>query len=172
MFPTQKLSNTRPTWDIVFMNICETVAKRSTCVRIQTAAILVKDFNIISIGYNGCCPKMEHCVDFWYKEYLFKYKSQGTWDAFLQSDFFYKAHHDYSTRNEIHGELNAIINAAKNNSSSEHSTMYTLYAPCINCAKLIVASRVKRVVYKNLYKRDQAGLEFLVENKVAVQALV
>lgn len=166
--PVPISSANRPTWDETFMNFCETLAKRSTCLRLQTASILVKECNVLSIGYNGCVSKMEHCTDFWRNEYNTKYKHQGSWEEFIKSPYFYDEHHKYSTRNELHGESNAIVNAARNNISSENSTMYTLYAPCINCAKLIVSSRVKKVVFRELYKRDNTGIEFLQKNKVIV----
>jgi dCMP deaminase len=164
-------SNKRQTWDDTFMDFCEVLSNRSTCARLQTAAILVKDYNVISIGYNGCCPKSEHCVDFWENEYNTKYKQQGTWEQFLQSDFFYQEHHKYSTRNELHGESNAIVNAAKNSTSSEGSIMYSLYAPCINCAKLIVSSRIRKVVFRHFYKRDTTGIEFLTEHKILISQI-
>lgn len=162
------LNNKRPTWDETFMSFCEILAKRSTCIRIQTAAILVKDHNVLSIGYNGCCSKSEHCVDFWRREYETKHKLNGTWEQFLNDPYFYDEHHKYSTRNELHGESNAIVNAARNCISSENSTMYSLYAPCINCAKLIASSRIKKVVFRHIYKRDHTGIEFLQEKKIAL----
>lgn len=162
----EKLSSGRPTWDLIFMEFCEILAKRSTCARLQTSAIIVKDQNVVAIGYNGCCSKSEHCIDFWYNEYQTKYNQQGTWEQFINSDYFYQAHHEYANYNELHGEMNAISNAARNNTSSEGSVMYSLFAPCINCAKLIVASRIRKVVFRHYYKRDTTGISFLTDHKV------
>ena len=50
----------RPSWDEYFMEITHLVARRSTCLRRQVGALLVKDKNILATGYNGapsgCCP--------------------------------------------------------------------------------------------------------------------
>ncbi len=159
----------RPTWDEIFMSFCEILARRSTCVRLQTAAVVVKNNNVVSIGYNGCCSKSQHCYDYWRSEFKTNYQEYGTWEEFIKSDYFYTEHHKYSTKNELHGESNAIVNAAKNNISSEGSQMYTLYAPCVNCAKLIISSGIKKVIYQYLYKRDLTGLELLCEHGVEVK---
>ncbi len=153
------------------MELCEVLAKRSTCVRLQTASIIVKECNVISIGYNGCFSKSEHCVDYWFTEYKRKYKYQNTWEQFLQSDYFYQAHHEYAINNELHGESNAIVNAARNNSSCEGASIYTLFAPCIHCAKLIVSSRIKKVLFRHYYKRDASGIEFLIEHRVETEQI-
>lgn len=156
-----RITNMRPTWDDTFIDFCDILSKRSTCARLHTAAVIVKDNNVISIGYNGNCSGAEHCSDYWYNEYSKKYAHQGTWDQFLTSKFFYDEHHKYAVQNEIHGELNAVINAARNNLSCEGATMYTLYSPCIECTKLIIASRIKRIVFRDYYNRDTAGFEHL-----------
>ncbi len=165
------MQNKRPSWDETFMSFCEILALRSTCIRIQTAAVIVKNNNVVSIGYNGCYSKSEHCSDYWLTEFNNKYSYTMSWEEFLKSDYFYTEHHKYSLKNELHGESNAIVNASKNNISSEDSTMYTLYAPCINCAKLIISSGIRKVIYKHLYKRDLSGLELLNAHKVEVKEI-
>jgi dCMP deaminase len=150
------------------MSFCETLAYRSTCVRIQTAAIIVKNNIVISIGYNGCFSKAKHCIDYWRSEYSAKHSANVSWDTFISSEYFLTEHHKYSTKNELHGESNAIVNAAKNNISIEDSVIYTLYAPCINCAKLIISSGIKEVFYRHLYKRDLTGLDLLNEHNIKV----
>jgi dCMP deaminase len=162
--------NQRPSWDNTFMDICETIANRSTCLRLKTAAILVKNNNIISIGYNGSCSGKTHCNEYWLNEF----KSNNTveltdsngFEDFIKSDKFYTEHHKWANLNELHAEMNCITNAAKNNLSSENSTMYTLYSPCRNCSKIIISSGIKKIIYKYLYKRDTSGIEFLNENSI------
>ena len=154
------------------MDICGTIAKRSTCVRLQTSAILVKNNNIISIGYNGSCSGSKHCYDHWY-EHWSKNKDElknndecDSFDNFIRSDEFYKKHHDWANKYELHGECNAIINAARNNTSSEGAIMYTIYAPCTQCSKIIISSKISMVYYKHLYKRDTYGIDFLKKNNI------
>jgi dCMP deaminase len=142
------------------------MSERSTCLRLKTAALIVKKDNIIAVGYNGAPAKSVHCNDFWYEEYTKKYQQYGTWEGFLTSDLFYKIHHEFSTINELHGEQNAILNAASNGNSCHGTTIYTLYAPCINCAKMIVGAKIRRCVYGQEYDRESLGLVFLKKNNV------
>lgn len=51
----------RPNWDEYFMEIAELVKTRSTCLRRQVGAVIVKDNRILTTGYNGVPPKVEHC---------------------------------------------------------------------------------------------------------------
>lgn len=81
---------------------------------------------------------------------------------------FATKHHEFSTQCELHAELNAILNAAREGVSCIGSTMYTLYSPCIQCAKAIVAAGIRRVVYRVEYSRDTRGIEFLLQNGIAV----
>jgi dCMP deaminase len=86
---------------------------------------------------------------------------------FLKSDTFSKEHHTWSTRNEVHGEQNAILySARKNSAATEGADMYTVYSPCINCAKVIAAAGIERVFYHDLYKRDTGGIDFLTKHGI------
>jgi len=60
----------------------------------------------------------------------------------------------------LHAEANAITKVAKSNNSSEDSTLYVTTSPCMECAKLIIQSGIKRVVYCNKY-RVTDGLDLL-----------
>lgn len=141
----------RPSWDETFMDICRVIAKRSTCLKLQTAAVLVKDTNIVSIGYNGTPSKMTHCnVHF----------------SDTPTEVFQQIHHDWSVANELHAEMNALLQCY---GDTRNSTMYTIYSPCINCAKCIVAAKIARVVYIHEYKRTFTESElFLKLNGVSL----
>ena len=65
-----KESYSRPSWDKIFLEILEIVAKRSMCLKMNTAALVVKDTQIISIGYNGTFSKHEECIDYWKRYYV------------------------------------------------------------------------------------------------------
>lgn len=84
----------RPTLDQYFMEIAAVVAKRSTCLRNQVGAVLVRDKRILSTGYNGAPAGLEHC------------DSVGCAREGVES----------GTRHElcraVHAEQNAIIQAA------------------------------------------------------------
>ena len=134
---------TRPSWDDYFMAVARIVAARSTCDRLSAGAVLVKDKRIVSTGYNGSPPGLPHCDE---AEHLLE---------------------DGHCVRTIHAEHNALLQAAvTGGTSTKGSTLYTLYSPCIHCAKYVVAAGVKRVVIGKVYRNNEvsdylnkAGLE-------------
>lgn len=119
------------------MAIARIVATRGTCDRLYSGAVLVKDKRIISSGYNGSPPGLPHCHE------VGHLMEEG---------------HCVRT---IHGEHNAILQAASiPGASTEGSTMYSKYAPCIHCAKYVVAAGIKRVVAGKVYRNARA-VEYL-----------
>lgn len=123
----------RPTWNETFIEICKTVSLRSTCAKIQVAAIIVKNKNIISIGYNGTPTGRQHCQDYW--------KEQG---IDTSAPEFKDLHRDWSRCKEVHAEINAIL---KCKTDLTGAVLYTTYFPCVDCAKCIVSSGIREVVY-------------------------
>lgn len=173
----------RPDWNYIYMKMCQDLALRSTCLRIQTSAIIVKDQNIISIGYNGASAGNLHCCDHWKQEYERKYtgkftndgsiwenytddKLKFTFEDYLKTPEFYTAHHEWSNCNEVHGEMNAILHASKSGKSTNDSILYTLYSPCIHCSKSILTCGIKEVYYKKIYHRDILGVQFLEQRNI------
>jgi dCMP deaminase len=118
--------------DKVFMNITKEVATLSHCVRFKVGAVLVKEGNIISMGYNGTPAGMDNGCE----------KDNVT------------------VPHVIHGEVNAIIKAAKTGTSVNGGTLYLTLSPCLDCSKLILQSGIKRVVYLTAY-RNLEGVDFL-----------
>lgn len=153
-----------PSWQETFMTIAETVSKRSKCLRMKTGALLVKDKRIISIGYNGTVPNDVNCVEYW-KSYKEEKYSGMDWGEFVENKLP-EMHHDWSVVNEIHGEQNAILFAGKQGISTNNTELYTLYSPCINCAKVIITAGISEVYYNKLYKRDTRGIDFLEKRGV------
>ena len=135
-----------------FMTIAHIVKKQSHCVRKQVGAVIVKDKRIISIGYNGTPSGYINCDE-----------------VFDKNNFDPEEHHKFSTNNEIHAEINAIIYAAKNSVSLENSTLYVTTSPCHDCAKFIVAAGIKNVIYDKLYDRESTEpIKFMRLNNVKV----
>ena len=118
--------------DTVFINIAKETSTLSHCVRSKVGAVLVKDGNIISFGYNGTPSGMDNACE---------------------KDGVTLAH-------VIHAECNAILKAAKTGNSVDSSTLYLTLSPCLDCSKLILQSGIKRVVYLNEY-RNTEGINFL-----------
>ncbi|MCQ2369610.1 MAG: dCMP deaminase family protein [Paludibacteraceae bacterium] len=119
--------------DLRYMRMAKVWAENSYCKRRQVGALLVKDKMIISDGYNGTpCGFENICED----------------DT------------DHTKPYVLHAEANAITKVARSNNSSEGATMYVTTSPCIECAKLIIQSGIKRVVYAETYHTPD-GLELL-----------
>jgi dCMP deaminase len=119
-------------FDQVYLNIAKEIAKLSHCERAKVGAVIVKDGNIIAFGYNGTPAGMPNCCE-----------------------------RDGVTRPDvIHAEMNAILKAAKSGHSVNDGTLYLTLSPCTECAKLILQSGIKRVVYLEQY-RNTAGINFL-----------
>lgn len=144
------------------MNIAKEVATLSHCVRSKVGAVLVKEGNVISFGYNGTPSGMENsCED--------KYYAPQNADAWVDVEDilvewpYRDSHGNYKlvTKMEtIHAEVNAILKAAKTGASVDGSTLYLTLSPCLDCSKLILQSGIKRVVYLNTY-RNLSGPNFL-----------
>ena len=142
----------RPTLDQYFMEIAAVVAKRSTCLRNQVGAVLVRDKRILSTGYNGAPAGLEHC------------DSAGCAREGVES----------GTRHElcraVHAEQNAIIQAALHGIGIEGATLYCTHQPCILCAKMMINARISRVVYAESYP-DGTALQFLKQAGIEVERM-
>jgi dCMP deaminase len=118
--------------DAVFINIAKEVGTLSHCTRSKVGAVLVKDGNVISFGYNGTPAGMDNGCE----------------------------ENDVTKDEVIHAEMNAILKAAKSGNAVDGSTLYLTLSPCKECSKLILQSGVKKVVYLNMY-RNLDGIQFL-----------
>lgn len=133
----------RATWEEYFMNIATEVATRSTCIRRQIGAVIVKDKRILTTGYNGSVHGAEHCSD------------NG---VCLKGNAPSGTGHDIC--NAVHAEQNAIIQAALHGVALKGAEIYVTTPPCSLCAKMIVQAGVTRVIYKGTYP-DKRSLEIL-----------
>jgi dCMP deaminase len=68
----------------------------------------------------------------------------------------------------LHAEANALTKVARSNNSSEGATLYVTASPCMECAKLIIQSGIKRVVYGEKY-RIMDGVELLERAGIVVE---
>jgi len=121
----------KPNWDEYFMAIARIIATRSNCDRLHTGSVLVKDKRITATGYNGAPPGLPTCDEV----------------GHLMED-------GHCVRT-VHAEHNVLLQVARlQGSSTEGATLYTLYSPCIHCAKYIIAAGVKRIVYGKVYRNS------------------
>ncbi len=134
----------RPTWDETVFAVARVMAKRSTCLRLQTAAVIcTPDHRIISTGYNGSLPGQEHCNDIVTPKGIAKYRGCEM-----------VAGHCVAT---VHAEANAILQAAKYGVSLQGTTMYSLHRTCVQCSKAIVQAGIIEVVFAEPYRDDDSA---------------
>ena len=128
-------------FDKSYLTMAGVWAENSYCQRRKVGALIVKDRMIISDGYKGTpCGFENVCED-----------ENGITKPYV-----------------LHAEANAITKVAKSNNSSDGATLYVTAAPCVECAKLIIQSGIKRVVYRDSYRitdglelMERAGIELL-----------
>lgn len=121
---------TRPSWDSYFIALATTVATRSEDPKTKVGAVLVSDKRIVSSGYNGSPAGYEF------------------------TDWNTERKHD----TVLHAELNCIVYAGR--ALTKGATLYVTHSPCSDCAKVIAAAGIDKVVYKDVYK-DGAGIALL-----------
>lgn len=142
------LMTKRPTWDEYFMILAKMAATRSTCISRPTGAIIVKNKQVLSTGYNGSMPGIAHCTD---EGACFR-RSSGAGDA-----------GKYDNCRSAHAEANALAQAAKNGINVDGATAYVTLYPCYVCTKLLVQSGIKKVFYEYEYKSVDAKRDKLWE---------
>ena len=132
----------------LYMNWAESAAHMSHARRLQVGAVIVKDDTVISYGYNGM---------------------PAGWDNDCENIIGYEKEQPvYKTKPEVlHAESNAISKLAKSSNSGDGADIFITHAPCLDCAKLIYQSGIRRVWFGQHY-RDDAGVKFLTASGVAV----
>jgi dCMP deaminase len=142
----------RPGWDEYFMEVAEVVARRSTCLRRNIGAVVVKDKRILSTGYNGAPTGLPHCADV----------------GCLREKLGIPSGERHEICRGLHAEQNALLQAARHGISLEGSTIYSTTEPCSLCAKMLINAGIRRVVYKESYP-DELSRELLSGAKVQVE---
>lgn len=153
--------------DEAYMQMAEVWAKRSKANRKQVGALIVKDKQIISDGYNGMPSGAKDDVcEFDGRQDEYSYRAQwGTArPPFKLTDMITKPE-------VLHAESNALMKISKNGGvGAQGGTLYVTMSPCKECAKLIKQSKISRVVFREQY-RDTAGIDFLREYGVRVDQI-
>ncbi len=144
----------RPSWDEYFIKMAELAATRSTCIRRQVGAVIVKDKRVITTGYNGAPKGIEHCED------------RG---GCLREQMGIPSGERHELCIALHAEQNAIIQAATLAQSIEGATIYVTHQPCVICSKMIINAGIRRIVVKEGYPDDlavklleEAGLKIIM----------
>ena len=141
----------RPSWDQYFMDITRLVATRSSCLRRQVGALLVKERNILATGYNGVPSGITHC------------HTTGC----LRERLSVPSGERHELCRGLHAEQNAIIQAAKHGTNINGATLYCTTMPCIICTKIIINAGITKVVYSEGYA-DELAREMIGEASIEV----
>jgi dCMP deaminase len=144
-------SRRRPSWHEYFLHLALQAATRSTCLRRQVGAILVRDKRLLATGYNGAPRGVAHCLDV----------------GCLREQLGIPSGERHELCRAIHAEQNAIIQAAVHGVAIEGATLYTTLHPCILCAKMLINCGVKEIHFLEGYP-DDLSRAMLAEAGVAV----
>lgn len=126
-------------FDRRYLEMAHIWAQNSYCERRKVGALIVKDKMIISDGYNGTPSGFENICE----------------------------ENNKTKPYVLHAEANAITKVAKSNNSSNKATLYVTTSPCMECAKLIIQSGIKRVVYSGHYHTHD-GIHLLERAEIEV----
>lgn len=132
------MSERRPSWDQTHFALADVWAKRSTCPRLAVGAVLVNPLNIpICAGYNGAIRGAPHCSDV---------------GCLLVEGHCLRA---------VHGEQNAISQAARLGIATNGATLYVTNQPCLNCANSIIQAGIVTVRLRGTYGDQELFREVL-----------
>ena len=155
-----------------YMDVARRFAELSHARRLHVGAIVVKEDRIISIGYNGMPAGWDNDCE--YTELMPVNDSTASLDDYpLLGTFWINGHsvdrrYRLRTKPEVlHAETNAIAKLAKSNDSGDGADIFVTHSPCVECAKLIYQSGIRRLYFGQNY-RDDSGIKFLQKSGVEV----
>ena len=150
----KKSTPSRPGWDDYFLEIAGIVAKRSTCLRRHIGAVIVKNKQILSTGYNGAPAGITHCDVV----------------GCLREKLKVPSGERHELCRGLHAEQNAIIQAALHGVSIDGSVLYCTNEPCSVCSKMIVNAGIKKIFVGSNYP-DKLARKILREARIKVKVL-
>jgi dCMP deaminase len=133
------------------MNIACDVASRSTCIRRQVGAVIVKDRRILTTGYNGAPKGVPHCTE----------------ESCLRNKFNIPSGERHELCRGLHAEQNAIIQAAYHGVSINNAVIYVTNQPCNICTKMLINCGITTFMFRNPYN-DPLAKEMMEQAKVTV----
>jgi dCMP deaminase len=146
----------RPSWDEYFISIARVVATRSNCVKRKVGAVIALERRVISTGYNGTPRGTRNCNEGGCPR-CNSFAEGGTrLDECLCS----------------HGEENAITQAAFHGVAVRGASIYTTFAPCLMCTKMIINAGIEEVAYNAAYPLGDVSLALLREAGVKLRQVV
>ena len=134
----------RPPKDHTLLRVAWAMTEQATCSRLQVGAVIAQDTRPIVTGWNGAPAGRPHC------------EHDGTEDR---------------CRTAVHAERNAVGYAARKGLATEGATLYVTHAPCFDCASIVQAAGIVRVVYAEPYG-PPAGVLWLLDAGVKVERVL
>ena len=150
-------------WQSAYIDVAERFASLSTAQKLKVGCIAVKVNRVLSIGYNGMPSGWDNnCEDACKPDWMSREATQEDVDLGMVL---------LKTKAEvIHAEMNCLAKLASSNESGKGAELYITHSPCIECAKMIYASGIVSVYYREEY-RDLSGVNFLRECGVGVERI-
>ena len=161
----------------LYMDWARRLCQLSHAKRLQVGAVIVKDDTVISYGYNGMPAGWDNNCET--REWMDR--DAGGWlspdeikekwphEEMSDEDGASIGRYRLKTKPEVlHAESNAIAKLARGHNSGVDADIFITHSPCLDCAKLIYQSGIKRVFYSQDY-RDDAGIEFLRSSGIPVE---
>lgn len=146
------MKNNRPDWDSYFMEIARIVSMRSTCLRRNVGAVIVKDKRILSTGYNGAPSGLKHCLEV----------------SCLREQMKIASGERHELCRGLHAEQNAIIQAAYHGVSISGAHLYCTHLPCSICIKMLINAGIKEVCYVDGYP-DELSMGLIDESGILLK---
>ena len=141
----------RPNWHKYFMDMAFLVSTRATCLRRKVGAVIVRNNQVLSTGYNGAPKHVTHCAI----------------TGCLREKLNVPSGQRHELCRGVHAEQNAIIQAAVNGHSIKNGELYCTHQPCIICSKMIINAEIKTIYIAESYP-DELAKEMLIEAGVTL----
>jgi dCMP deaminase len=145
---------TRKSKDVYFSEIADLVSSRSTCLRNQVGAVIVKDSQILSTGYNGAPKGLPHCDEV----------------GCIREELGVKPGERHELCRGLHAEQNAIIQAAFHGISVRGGKVYSTTRPCSICTKMLINAGIVEIIYNEEYE-DKLSAQLLSESTLIVRRI-
>ncbi len=146
----------RPSWQHYFMEIALQVSKRSTCLRRQVGAVIVRDNRILTTGYNGAPSSTPHCTDI---------------GQCARDKLCIPSGQRHEVSRAVHAEQNAIAQAARYGVATDGSVLYCTHQPCSICAKMIINAGISSIFYLEGYP-DEFAMSFFDDAGVSIEQII
>ncbi|HBN07287.1 MAG TPA: cytidine deaminase [Cyanobacteria bacterium UBA8530] len=152
--PETKNRSSRPSWDDYFFQLAEVVSSRSTCLRRQVGALLVRDNRILTTGYNGAPAGVAHCQE----------------AGCLRNQLNIPSGEKQELCRGLHAEQNAVVQAALHGVDTSGATAYVTIQPCLTCMKILINAGIKKIVYQGDYP-DPLAVQIAREAKMILSKM-